>query len=145
MSLKQHLMKKLTIAALACCFLAACNNGANNQHPSSKYEEKKASIGEMEQESPLKFLKVTGEFRNNLINQTVIEGEVANTATLTTYKNIEVQVNFKDKEGASIEKQKHTLDDVVKPGTTTDFKIKVSHVSEAESITIDIVDATPDK
>ena len=138
-------MKNIAIIAILCLMLSACSDSANNQHPSSKYEEKKASIADMEKESPLKFLKVTGSFRNNLANQTVIEGEVSNKATLTSYKNIEVSVNFKDKEGSSIEKQKHTLDENVKPGETTDFKIKVSHVKDAESVTIDIVDATADK
>ena len=138
-------MKNLIILSIACLTLGACNNGANSQHPSAAYEDHKTSIADMENESPLKFLKISGSFRNNIINQTIIEGDVVNNATLTTYKNIEVSVNFKDKEGNSVEKQKHTLDESVRPGETSNFKIKVKHVKEAESVTIDIVDAVADK
>ncbi len=137
-------MKSVLAVAAICIFFAACGGSANNQHPSTQYEEKKASIGEMEQESPLKFLKITGSHRKNIINQDVVEGEVSNKATLTTYKNIQVQINFLDAEGSSIEKQKHTLDDAIKPGAVTDFKIKVK-VKGATAVSVDITDAIADK
>lgn len=137
-------MKNVLAIALSIVVLSSCGNSANNQHPSSKYEEKKASIADMEKDSPLKFLKVVGSHRKNIVNQSVIEGEVSNKATLTSYKNVVLQINFLDKEGGSIEKQKHTLDDVVKPGGTAEFKIKTK-VKEATSLNIDIVEATPDK
>ena len=138
-------MKQVGIFMLLCFVIAGCNSGANSQRPSTQYEEKKTSIADMERESPLKFLKISGSHRSNLINQTVVEGEVANKATLTTYKNIKIQLTFLDKEGGTIEKQKHAIDDEVKPGTTADFKIKVKHVSEAVSVTMDVVDAEADK
>jgi hypothetical protein len=137
-------MKNILAIAAISIFFAACGGSANSQHPSSKYEEKKASIADMENESPLKFLKVSGSHRKNIVNQSVIEGDVVNKATLTAYKNITLQINFLDKEGGSLEKQKHTLDDVVKPGATAEFKIKTK-VKDAASVNIDIVDATPDK
>lgn len=118
---------------------------ANNQKPSTKYEEKKASLADTEREGPLKFLKISGSHRGNLINQTVVEGEILNKATLTTYKNITVQITFIDKEGSTIEKQKHVLDDEIEPGGTLDFKIKTGHVKETKSVSIDITDALADK
>lgn len=136
---------KALLVALAVSIVAVGCNSANNQRPSSKYEEKKASMADMERESPLKFLKISGSHRNNLVNQTVVEGEVINKATLTTYKNIEVQLVFKDKDGATVDKQKHTLENDVKPGGTIDFKIKVSHVKDAASVMVDVTDATADK
>lgn len=137
---------RLTILAIAASLsLFACNNSSNSQRPSSKYEEKKASLEEMEKESPLKFLKISGSHRRNLVSKEVVEGEVVNKATLTAYKNIKVQITFLDKDGGTIEKQKHTLDDDIKPGSTIDFKIKVGHVDEASSVSLDIVDAVADK
>lgn len=137
-------MKHIVIALAVSVAFMGCNS-ANNQRPSAQYEEKKASMGDMERDSPLKFLKISGSHRNNLVNQTVVEGEVKNKATLTTYKNIEVQLVFKDKDGSVVDKQKHTLDEEVKPGSSVDFKIKVSHVKGAASVTMDITDATADK
>ena len=138
-------MKQIVTILMLSAIAVGCKNSSNQQRPSAQYEEKKASIADMEKESPLKFLKISGSHRNNLVNQTVVEGEVINKATLTTYKNIEVQLVFKDKEGGTVDKQKHTLEDAVAPGATMDFKIKVSHVKEAASVTVDITDATADK
>ncbi len=124
--------------------LLACNS-ANNQRPPAKYEEKKASLEEMERDSPLKFLKITGSHHGNILNQTVVEGEITNKATLVSYRNIQVQISFHDKDGAVIDKEKEILDDVIKPGATNDFKIKTNHVKGANSVTLDIISAAPDK
>lgn len=137
-------MKKIITLAIAVSLLAGCNS-ANNQRPSAKYEEKKSSVEEMERESPLKFLKVTGSHHGNLLNQTVLEGDVANKATMVSYKNVTLQISYHDESGSVIEKQKKVLDDVMKPGSTNDFKIKTSHIKGATSVTFDIVDATADK
>ncbi len=138
-------MKQIVTILMLSAIAVGCKNSANQQRPSTQYEEKKASIADMEKESPLKFLKISGSHRNNLVNRTVVEGEIINKATLTTYKNIEVQVDFKDKEGATIEKHKQTVEGEVEPGGTLGYKIKTDHVKGAESVTIDITDATADK
>ncbi len=134
----------LPLAIVAAVCTASCNS-ANSSRPSAKYEEKKASMEEMERDSPLKFLKISGSHRRNLVSKEVVEGEVQNKATLTTYKNIAVQITFMDKEGGTIEKQKHTLDEAVGPNSTEEFKIKVSHVKDASSVSLDIVSADADK
>ncbi len=136
-------MKNITALLFALILFVACNSG--EQHPSAKYEEKKASLEDMERDSPLKFLKITGSHRGNLLNQTVVEGEITNKATLVSYKGIQVQISFLDKDNAVIEKQKETLDETVKPGSTTDFKIKTSHVKGANSVTLSIIAAAVDK
>lgn len=138
-------MKYAIAAVMICTLFAVGCDSANNQRPTTKYEEKKASMADMERDSPLKFLKISGSHRRNLVSQEVVEGEVSNHATLTSYKNIEVQLTFLASDGSTIEKQKHTLDDVAKPGATVDFKIKVKHVKDATSVTMDIVDAAADK
>lgn len=139
-------MKYVVIPTFAAIVFASCgSNTASTQHPSAKYEEKKASMEEMERDSPLKFLKVSGSSHGNLVNQTVVEGEIRNKATLITYKNIQLQITFLDKEGSVIEKQKESLDVEVKPGESEDFKIKTGHVKGTNSVTFDIVSATADK
>ena len=136
-------MKNIFALALLFIFLSACNS-ANNQHPSVQYEEKKTSLKEIETSSPLKFLKVKGSFRGNLVNQTVVEGEIINNATLVTYKDIQLQIIFRDKEGSVIEKQKQVLDETIKPNSTSNFKIKMSHVKEANTVSVDITGAVAD-
>ena len=138
-------MKQGIAIVLLCITAAGCNSSSTNQRPSSKYEEKKASIADMERDSPLKFLKISGSHRNNLINQTVVEGEVFNKSTLTTYKNIKIKFVFLDKEGSSVEKEELTINDEIKPGSSSEFKMKIKHVKEAMSVTMDVVDAVADK
>lgn len=137
-------MKVIVALVVASLVFSACNS-ANNQHPSARYEETKTSLKETELNSPLKFLKVKGDFHGNLVNQTVVEGEIFNNATLVSYKDIQLQIVFKDKEGSVIEKQKQVIDDVVKPNSSNDFKIKISHVKQASSVSVDIVGAVADK
>ncbi len=136
-------MRSIIILLVVSAMFMGCHSG--EQQPSAKYEEKKATLEEMERDSPLKFLRVNASHHGNLLNQTVVEGEITNKATLVSYKNIQVQVSFLDKDNAVIEKQKETLDDVVKPGSSMDFKIKTTHVKGASSVTIDIISAAADK
>jgi len=99
----------------------------------------------MEKDSPPKFLKITGSHRFNLVSQSVVEGDITNKATLVTYKNIQVQIIFKDKEGAVVEKQNHTIDEEIKPGAVVDFKIKTGHVKGANSVILSVIDAEAEK
>ena len=137
-------MKNTPLLILLCITLGACDT-ANEQHPSTQYEQKKASLKDIETGSPLKFLKVSGDQHNNLVNQTVVSGEVVNNATLVSYKEVELLLIFKDDDNKVIENQKQTLDDVMKPGSTTDFKLKLSHVKGASSVIVDITSAIATK
>ncbi len=137
-------MKRLILFVSCSILLFACGT-ANEQHPSNQYEEKKASLKDIEAGSPLKFLKVTGEQHNNLLNQTVVSGEVINNATLVSYKGVDLLLIFKDDDNKVIEKQKQTLDDVMKPGSATEFKLKLSHIKGASSVVVDITSAVAEK
>lgn len=137
-------MKRNLLLSLLAMTILACNS-ANNQRPSTSYENKKASLEETERNGPLKFLKITASHRGNLLNQTVVEGEITNKATLVAYKNIEVKLSFRDNEGAVIEKEKHMLDDIAKPNSSFDFKIKTGHVKGTVSVSADIISAVADK
>jgi hypothetical protein len=137
-------MKKLTIVLLLAMFAAACQS-ANNERPSAQYEEKKKTLEEIERESPLKFLKITGDHHGNVLNQVVIDAEIHNSATLATFKDIEVKMSFKDKSGSVIEKDTKTLNELVGPGATKSVKIKVKKPKGTSSVTFDIVSAVADK
>ncbi len=138
-------MNRLLLVCLMSVFFFSCGSSSNNQRPPAQYEEKKSSLEEIERGSPLKFLKVTASHHGNLINQTVVEGEIVNKATLVSYKDIELLISFKDKDGSQIEKQKHTIDELIKPNSSQDFKIKTGHISGATSVSVDITGAVADK
>ena len=134
----------ILMPALWCSLLISCHS-ANTERPSARYEEKKQSMQEMERSSPLKFLKVAGVHHNNLLNQVVIDGDISNTATLVSYKNIELQIAFIDKDGGVIEKQKTVIEDIAKPNSATEFKVKMPHVKGTSSVSLDITSAVADK
>ena len=136
-------MKKIVVILALSVIASAC--GSREQKPSAKYEEKKASLEDMERDSPLKFLRVTASLRGNLVNQTVVEGEITNKATLVSYKNIKLQISFKDNEGGVIEKQKEVIDETVQPGGTATFKVKTSHVKGAGTVDVLVTDAVAEK
>ncbi len=133
-------MKSLYSLILFCLIFSACDT-ANSSHPSVQYEEKKKSLKESETDNPLKFLKVKGSLRTNIVGQTVVEGEITNNATLVSYKNMKLQIIFKDADGSVIEKDNKVIDDVVKPNSTDDFKVKLSHVKGASTVSVDITGA----
>lgn len=136
-------MKRIIAILLLPVIFLSCSG--NDHRPPAKYEEKKASLEEMERDSPVKFLKITGSHHGNLLNQTIVEGEITNKATLVSYRNIQVQVSFLDNDGKVIDKEKEMLEDVIKPGATNDFKIKTGHVKGANSVAFDIIKAEADK
>lgn len=136
-------MKYLFIIIISAITFIACND--HDTRPPAKYEEKKASLSSMEQDSPIKFLKVTGSVRGNLMGQTVVEGDISNNATLVTYKNIQLQLSFKDDNGKTIDKQKYVVDDVVKPGASVDYKLKVKHVKGVSAVSVQVMDAEIEK
>jgi hypothetical protein len=136
-------MKSLYGLTLICLIFSACDS-ANSSHPSVQYEEKKKSLRESETDNPLKFLKVKGSLRSNIIGQTVVEGEIINNATLVSYKNMKLQIIFKDADGSVVEKDSKVIDDVVKPNSTDNFKVKLSHVKGASTVLVDITGAEVD-
>ena len=132
------------VVLLLTAYLSACDS-ANNQRPSAQYEEKKKSLEDIERENPLQFLKIQGDHHINLVNQAVIEGAVKNTATIAAYKDIEIKITYKDKSGANIEKDIKTLNNIINPGETEDFKIKTRKPKGTSSVQLDITGATADK
>ena len=79
------------------------------------------------------------------MNQTVVEGEVVNSATMVSYKNMQLEITFRDEKGSVIDKQKEVLEEAIKPSSAQRFKIKTGHVKGVESISVDIVGAVVDK
>ena len=47
-------MKKIIYFVFICILFVACQGGANSQHPTVEYEDKKSSLSDMEKNSQLK-------------------------------------------------------------------------------------------
>ena len=57
---------------------------------------------------------------------------------------MKLQIIFKDADGSVIEKDSKVIDDVVKPNSSDNFKVKLSHVKGASTVLVDITGAEVD-
>lgn len=137
-------MKNLIVIILLAICASSCGSTANEEQPSAKYQEKKSSLEETEKNNPLQFLKMNkNNDRSNLVNKVVLEGTIINSATLVSYKDIEVGIIIKDEKGNEIQKDKKTLNMTIGPNSTQDVKIKLKRPRGTESVIFDIIGATP--
>jgi uncharacterized lipoprotein NlpE involved in copper resistance len=136
-------MKKLLIpiAALIYC-LPACNNRHEYEIKSNEvYEKSKASIEEVEKKNPVRFLKVSGNDKRNLLGQTVIKGNVFSNAKMVTYKDIDIKLSFYSKTGALLEEDHEVVYESVDPGGSAAFKSKYFAPKGTDSVAMKVISA----
>lgn len=102
------------------------------------YESLKLTIEEQEKMAPLTFLSVDGKLWENLIGQTVIEGDITSSATVAHFKDAVLKVNFYSKTGTFLGSEDFVIYEFVKPGQSTHFKIKSFGPASAEDVKIEI-------
>lgn len=143
-------MKKTRQLSLFACsillVLLAASCGGNDPKTTAtvkkdKYEEKKESLEDMEKKDPVRFLTVTSHDKKNLIGQTVVKGTLKNTATVASYKDIEVELSFFSKTGSLLEKDNETIYETIAPGKETDFKTKYFAPKGADSVALKVLRA----
>lgn len=105
------------------------------------YQEKKKSLEEIEKESPLTFIKVNGTYRQNLIDQWVLEGTISNEASAVTFKDVVLKITYYSKTGTELGSEDKVFYEFYSPGSSKSFKIKVDGVGGTASINYDISDA----
>ena len=102
------------------------------------YESLKLTIEEQEKMAPLTFLSVDGKLWENLIGQTVIEGDITSAATVAQFKDVVLKINFYTKTGTFLGSEDFVIYEFVKPGQSTHFKIKSFGPASAEDVKIEI-------
>jgi hypothetical protein len=86
----------------------------------------KTDLFTIEATNPTKYLSAQFRYRLNLVNQLVIDGELYNTATLCTFKNVTVRVTAFSKTNANLGSANYTVMEFVQPNRSTSFKLKTS-------------------
>lgn len=105
-------------------------------------EQLRAELVQQEKQNPSQYLKDETKMRTNLIGQKVIEGTVTNSASVATFKDLVLQVDFLSKTDAVISTQKFTIYEVVGPQQSVKFKFKTYAPSETKGFAASIVNAT---
>ena len=109
-------------------FINACNNnGSNNVKGKDAYETTKETLEQVEQNNPVRILKIWVKDKKNLIGQTVVQGTVSNNAKVVTYKDINLKLSV--------------IYDSVAPGKSIKFKTKEFAAKGADSVGVEIIGA----
>ena len=116
----------------------------DSKHSSSAtYEESVMTIQEIEAASPMNYLKADGTYNTNFFGDKVkINGVITNSATVTTYKDVTVRINFYSKTNTLIGSEDYTLYEFYPPNSKQDFKLKVKAYSNVSSLSWEVINAS---
>jgi len=105
------------------------------------YQKTRNALKIKEEKNPKTFLLVNGDYKKNLIGQTVIKGNVTNKASVAIFKDIDVNLFFYSKTKALLETDKETVFEVLHPGETKSFKTKYFAPKGTDSVGFNVVAA----
>ena len=131
-------MKRFTLICCTAVVLASC--GGNNATAEEDYTTHKESLQETETKHPLRFLKVTGDDKKNLVGQTVIRGTITNTATIVPYRDVRVKM-LCYKDGRQVEEHEDVIPDIIAPGQSQSFKTRYRLPRGTDSIALSVMSA----
>ncbi|CAM3775755.1 hypothetical protein FSS13T_15750 [Flavobacterium saliperosum S13] len=90
---------------------------------------------DMEAAYPLNYLSAGGEYKENFLGDKIkIKGFIRNSASVTTYKDVVVEVVFYSKTGSEINTEKYTLYEFYSPSTQKEFELKVTNYRNVAEI-----------
>ncbi len=136
-------MRKLILIFTSSLVIFSCNNNDSKKAENEKnsYEATKESLQDKETKSPQKFLTVTGHDRHNLLGQTVVKGTITNNATVASYKDVDVKLDFYSKTGTLLETDKETVYEIIAPGQSKNFKTKYFAPKGTDSVALSVTAA----
>ncbi len=135
-------MKKILAILCFTCFLFSCNN--DNKYDiktEDKYEKGKLTLEQIEQKTPVKFLKATASSKKNLLQQTVIRGKIQNNARIVSFKDISIRLTFYSKTGALLEQDEEVVFENINPGSSASFKSKYFAPKGTDSVAVTVLNA----
>jgi hypothetical protein len=123
--------------------LLSCNNSDTKKAAKEKdsYEATRESLQDKETKNPQNFLTVSGHDRHNILGQTVVKGTVTNKATVASYKDVDVKLDFYSKTGTLLETDKETVFEIIGPGQSKNFKTKYFAPKGTDSVALAVTGA----
>lgn len=138
-------MNKLIILMLSCYLIFSCkSNEKEKKFDEDSYETSKETLAQKEKNNPARFLQITNRDRRNIIGQTVVIGHINNTATLCTYKDIQIKLSFFSKTGTQLDEGIETIYETIPPGKKVKFKTKYFSPKGTDSVAIKVLAAIGD-
>jgi len=136
-------MKTIIFSLLVSISLLSCNNSDTKKAAKEKdsYEATRESLQDKETKNPQNFLTVSGHDRHNILGQTVVKGTVTNKATVASYKDVDVKLDFYSKTGTLLETDKETVFEIIGPGQSKNFKTKYFAPKGTDSVALAVTGA----
>jgi len=138
-------MKKIFVfACLFSCLLACKDEKKDKKFDTASYEKVKETLADKEKNNPIRFLTVSNKDHKNIIGQTVVKGTITNSATVCSYKDVELRLSFFSKTGTKLDEVVETIYEKVGPGQTVKFKTKYFAPKGTDSVAIKVTKAICD-
>lgn len=136
-------MKPFVFSLLISITFFSCSESDTKtaQKDKDSYEAAKESLQEKENKNPPNFLIVSGNDRNNLFGQTVVKGNITNKATVATYKDVDIKLDFYSKTRTLLQTDKETVYEVIPPGQSKNFKTKYFAPKGTDSVGLTVTGA----
>lgn len=119
-------------------FISACKEKFDDK----SYSDNKQSLAQKEQTHPEEFLKLISDDKKNLFGATVIKGKILNTASVCSYKTTRIKM-LCYRNGIRVEEHEDVLTDIIRPGTSKNFKTKYHLPKGTDSIAMLVMSAQP--
>jgi hypothetical protein len=135
--------KKFVILVSASLIFLSCSESETTkaENEIESYQIAKESLQDKEVKNPQNFLTVTGNNRNNLVGQTVVKGTITNKATVASYKDVDIKLDFYSKTGTLLETDKETVYEIIAPGQSKNFKTKYFAPKGTDSVALMVISA----
>ena len=137
-------MKKVSALLIsASIILFSCSESDSKKAEKEKdsYEATKETLQQKETKDPQSFLTVAGHDKRNLLGQTVVKGTITNKATVASYKDVDVKLDFYSKTGTLLETDKETVYEIIAPGQSKNFKTKYFAPKGTDSVALTVTAA----
>lgn len=135
-------MKKIIIVLAVFLGISCKGKKGETKLDKQSYQEQKESLLDKEKKSPKEFLTITGTDNRNFWGQTVYRGEIHNSASVCSYKNVRVKLLYYKNDGTLVTNHEEQYDDVIKPGDKMEFKAKYKTPRGTDSVAASIMSAT---
>lgn len=125
--------------------LNACNNNDSNRtNTANTYQEKVKTVEEIERSQPTNFLSASGTYNQNFWgNKFKVHGVIKNAATVATFKDAVVTVNYFSKTKTKLASNNYTIYDFFPPHSEKTFELAIENYKDVNSIGWTVVRATP--
>ncbi len=146
-------------AMLLFCMLVASCSGSNDSYTYSDASgnirtvseplrertpaELEAELLAAEISLPLNYLSVNYSLRQNLIDETVIEGTINNSARMASYQDVVLVISFESETGTELSTSEHIVYKFVNPSGSIPFKIKTYSPKSTRKIGVTVKRAKP--